>query len=518
MAAEDLLAALQGLKYAPIESPYGIAGASLAQSMPQMITPTMSTGKALGLSLGGVLLSGLLGYQARRDAAAANLESAKLGLQLQSAMTPEARLGIIEQAGGGTMGDLQSRLLDVNNVLLAQDLDTQNAIKRASGLETGKMKALQEFYNTPEGIAQREFEIKKIKEEAAARRTPMEDWMAQQAILQGNRKSLKELDIEGRRQIKELDIAASKELQGIKDAAASGRQDKQQAWKEKVTNAQQAFDKEMIKYRADVGVEAAKDKAEQLAALEMDLIQQNIDPDVARTQARLAMTADLQKDYLQAREESQIRLLDKARTEREKEANFKKQLDLEAPTVPAALRTQSVKRVSVADSALELANDIEKYHNWVTYRIGTKFTAADEALLRSRLKKLTAEERLALTGTASNESERADIDQMINGDFTSGPEAKAALLRRFANDEKRMAISNMKGGSQSVGSFVSAVEQSLANNSLVNFEIPQVGGGTQQAAEIFVNELQKKYGADWKVKMTPAEKTAAAALLQARGK
>lgn len=121
MATDDLLAALQGLKYAPIESPYGIAGSSIAQSLPQMITPTMGTGKALGLSLGSVLLSGLLGYQARRDAAEANLESAKLGLQLQSAMTPEARLGIIEQAGGGTMGDLQSRLLDYNNILATQE-------------------------------------------------------------------------------------------------------------------------------------------------------------------------------------------------------------------------------------------------------------------------------------------------------------------------------------------------------------------------------------------------------------
>jgi hypothetical protein len=137
MAAEDLLAALQGLKYAPVESPYGVAGTALSQAMPQLITPTMSTGKALGLSLGSVLLSGLLGYQARRDAAAANLESAKLGLQLQSAMTPEARLGIIEQAGGGTMGDLQSRLLDVNNILGAQELARKQATaNKLAELET----------------------------------------------------------------------------------------------------------------------------------------------------------------------------------------------------------------------------------------------------------------------------------------------------------------------------------------------------------------------------------------------
>jgi hypothetical protein len=148
MATDDLLAALQGLKYAPIESPYGIAGASIAQSLPQMITPTMSTGKALGLSLGSVLLSGLLGYQARRDAAAANLESAKLGLQLQSAMTPEARLGIIEQAGGGTMGDLQSRLLDYNNILATQELTSKAsaAAKKQEFEQQAKLKLLELGY------------------------------------------------------------------------------------------------------------------------------------------------------------------------------------------------------------------------------------------------------------------------------------------------------------------------------------------------------------------------------------
>jgi hypothetical protein len=164
MAAEDILAALQGLKYAPIESPYGIAGASLAQSMPQMITPTMSTGKALGLSLGSVLLSGLLGYQARRDAAAANLESAKLGLQLQSAMTPEARLGIIEQAGGGTMGDLQSRLLDYNNILATQE--AARKLKNAEKL--ADLTTAAEFEISP--LAEKVAEAKATREAEAKRK------------------------------------------------------------------------------------------------------------------------------------------------------------------------------------------------------------------------------------------------------------------------------------------------------------------------------------------------------------
>jgi hypothetical protein len=45
----------------------------------------------------------------------------------------------------------------------------------------------------------------------------------------------------------------------------------------------------------------------------------------------------------------------------------------------------------------------------------------------------------------------------------------------------------------------------------------QGAGGATGAAQMFVSSLKDKYGADWKTKMTPAEKTAAAALLQARG-
>jgi hypothetical protein len=88
-------------------------------------------------------------------------------------------------------------------------------------------------------------------------------------------------------------------------------------------------------------------------------------------------------------------------------------------------------------------------------------------------------------------------------------------------DEKKAAVSNMKGGAQSTGAFIKAVEDSLTNNSTVAFGMPGMvttaTGGAAGAAQTFVQELKTKYGADWKTKMTPAEKTAAAALLQARG-
>ena len=74
MAAEDITAALQGLQFAPIESPYGMASAALGKALPNVITPYTSTGKALGVTLGGVLLQSLLGYQARKQAAQNTLQ------------------------------------------------------------------------------------------------------------------------------------------------------------------------------------------------------------------------------------------------------------------------------------------------------------------------------------------------------------------------------------------------------------------------------------------------------------
>ena len=511
--------ALQGLNYTGADTGYGIAAKTLGEVAPTLINPYGSTGQAIGIGLGSILLQSLLGYQARQEAARSTLELNTLANSMQGLSTPQARTDFI---GGVSDPMYQSRLSTLATALNAQDLDTQNAIKRAAGLETGKMKALQEFYASPEGAQQREFELNKIREEAAARRTPMDEWVQKQMLQQNQKKELLDLGQKNRLELKGLGFEQSKELETLRQGFKRNEREATQAWKDKTKKADQDWEAIITKYKSDLGVEAAKQKAEELAELEMDLINKNIDPEVARLQVKTALTKDMQENYVKIKEESNARLIEKAREEREKEAGYKKKLELEMPTVPAALRNQSAKRVTVADAALGIADDIEKYQNYVTYRIGTKFSATDEALLRSRIAKLTMEERLALTGTASNEGERKAIDQMLNGDFTSGPEVKTALLRRFAMDEKKAAVSNMKGGAQSASSFVKAVEDSLASNSVVTFDMPGMAttatGEARGAAKAFAEELKAKYGADWKTKLTPAEKAAATALVQAARK
>ena len=118
MAGEDLYNALSALQYSPMDNPYGQAAGTIASATPGLINPYGSTGQAIGIALGGTLISSLLGYQARQEAAQQSLESARLGTSLLGAITPQDRLGIIERTPDASM---QSKLLNLNSQLLGQE-------------------------------------------------------------------------------------------------------------------------------------------------------------------------------------------------------------------------------------------------------------------------------------------------------------------------------------------------------------------------------------------------------------
>lgn len=118
MAGENLYSALSGLQYSPYETPYGTAASTIASATPNLINPYGSTGQAIGIALGGTLISSLLGYQARQQAADQSLQAARLGTSLLGAATPQERLGIIESTPDALM---QSKLLGLNTQLLGQE-------------------------------------------------------------------------------------------------------------------------------------------------------------------------------------------------------------------------------------------------------------------------------------------------------------------------------------------------------------------------------------------------------------
>lgn len=110
--------ALYGLNYTPADTGYGLAAQQVGQLGSQLINPYGSTGQAVGIGLGTILLQSLLGYQARSQAAQDTLKLNTLANQMQALETPQARTDFI----GGVSDPLQqSRLSTLATALQAQE-------------------------------------------------------------------------------------------------------------------------------------------------------------------------------------------------------------------------------------------------------------------------------------------------------------------------------------------------------------------------------------------------------------
>jgi hypothetical protein len=121
--------ALQGLNYTGADTGYGIATQALGQMTPQLINPYGSTGQAIGIGLGTILLQSLLGYQARSQAAQDTLQANTLANKMMSMTTPQARTDFI---GGVSDPMQQSRLSTLATALTAQE--TARKVKAAEKL------------------------------------------------------------------------------------------------------------------------------------------------------------------------------------------------------------------------------------------------------------------------------------------------------------------------------------------------------------------------------------------------
>lgn len=488
--ADVLTEALGGLQTSPLETGYGIATQALAQGSPGLITPYTSPGAAVGIGLGSVLLQSLLGYQARQSALQDTIQANSLANQMLKMQTPEERTSFI--GGLDVSPDIGSRLSTLSTALTGQELARKTELDLVGGRETAKLKAMGEFYATPEGKAAQEAELEQIRAKAAAGRTPAEEWLARIAAQGEEQRKTATFKADLSKDAQEKQNAFTAEMKELDRKARSGDVQARLDFQAKQNEVNNDLKRELL----ELGVNAAVEKKRRIDEMTMQNQAAGQDPKLALLNAQAVVA----KELVEAREQASTRLIEKAREEREKEASYKRTLELANPKAPAALVTQNVKRIGASNLAVELADEIDRYANWVTYRIGTAFSAADESALRSRLKKLTAEERLALSGTATNASERKDINEMLNGDFTAGPETKAILLRRFAETSRKLALDNMKGGFSSASGFIQAVEQGLQSGKRVEFDTPsalgnnapQVGQSNAPTREELIAELKQR--------------------------
>jgi hypothetical protein len=159
--------ALYGLNYSPMDTGYGIAAQQVGQLGPQLINPYGSTGQAVGIGLGTILLQSLLGYQARSQAAQETLQANTLANQMMSMTTPQARTDFI----GGLEDPMQQSRLST----LATALTTQEQARKVKAAEKlAEMTAGYEAQLSPEGtkVFEREQEslLNRALQQAAASR------------------------------------------------------------------------------------------------------------------------------------------------------------------------------------------------------------------------------------------------------------------------------------------------------------------------------------------------------------
>lgn len=139
MAETTLGQSLMNLNVPASENYWGIGASTLGEVAPKLINPYGNVGTNLGIGLGSVLLTALLGYQARQTAAEESLTTNKLASELMNMQTPEERLARIETAQSDLSPRLTGRLLQFNTALGAQEKANALDIARQKGLEEAKL-------------------------------------------------------------------------------------------------------------------------------------------------------------------------------------------------------------------------------------------------------------------------------------------------------------------------------------------------------------------------------------------
>ena len=202
MAGEDLYTALQNLNVPATNTGYGIGAVTLSQSLPQLVNPTGSVGRNLGVVLGGALMSSLLGYQARKQATEQSLLASTLGSQMLRMKTPEERLALIK---GVDDSAIQPRLLDLQSALQGRE-----EANRLGALEAGqRQEALYGALGSEAGQQYLQAQTGAYAAKAAATAEQRRQTKAYEADLQERLKSFgtdEKLRFESERDKQEMDL------------------------------------------------------------------------------------------------------------------------------------------------------------------------------------------------------------------------------------------------------------------------------------------------------------------------
>lgn len=465
--ADELTNALAGLQYTPLDTGWGLGAQGVAQALPSLVNPYASPMQNLGVTLGGALVASLLGYQAKKEAAQDTLGLMTYANQLQSLPSASERTDYIKTIDNPLY---QGRLATLATALNTRELESKLKLNEAIGLETGKMKALQSFYNTPEGIAAREFELKKIEEEAKARRNPLENILAAQALKNEGALNVANVRVQGQKDVQaQRDEQASRRQQLALDAK-SGSEEKQRQWKAEQNTINQQFERELAKFKIEAGADAAVTRESRLNDLRMQNMQEGDDYNTALLNAKAQVAKELQTEMLTLKDEMSRKRMQEYNAAVEKRIYIKKDLEQQFPTLRAKMIDSAADASAFSNLAKDLASDIRKISSYPEYRAVKAFSNIGDEQLKSRT--LDIADRLVRTrsGMATRGAEDEKLEKIALGDFTAGPQEVANILERLANDTLRVAADKISAGTQSPIALAQAMREAASGSNRLNLE------------------------------------------------
>ena len=122
MAPTTLADALSGLRITGAENPYGMGLLALNQAAPNLYNPYGKPAGNFGIALGQALLTGLLGYQAKKQATEESLQVSDLASQMLNKPAADRTAFLNALAQQDTPTNVMSRLTEINPILLQNEI------------------------------------------------------------------------------------------------------------------------------------------------------------------------------------------------------------------------------------------------------------------------------------------------------------------------------------------------------------------------------------------------------------
>ena len=117
-----LASALSNLRITGAENPYGIGLLALNQAAPSLYNPYGKPAGNFGIALGQALLTGLLGYQARKQATEESLQATNLASQLIAKPSAERQVFLEGLQQQDTPTNVLAKLTELSPVLLQNEI------------------------------------------------------------------------------------------------------------------------------------------------------------------------------------------------------------------------------------------------------------------------------------------------------------------------------------------------------------------------------------------------------------